>query len=296
MSNKKKNMPKWDDYSIRSTAYYQKQGGIYSILLTILMNMRSTFRYRYINQPYMVLNYATFKCDCLIYGDGKLDEILANCSKEEKYTILILLLTNKHYDNKIWVIQYYQTLKSSGDRMFYQFDSLWSRIIEDENIDLPKDISLNNHSKTEKEILDNSLADEILALKANLQDAQKTIEEQQKTIQNLSNTTANSIDKYFTLEILIDYVRSRRHYHNSLQIINMIKDLLRGCNDKAIWDKVDAMEQEMLEKDQPHSIINNNNITGSNVITGLVNNPIFPIGVDPIEFIDSAIKEKLNSL
>ena len=289
-------MPKWDDYSIRSTAYYQKQGGIYSILLTILMNMRSTFRYRYINQPYMVLNYATFKCDCLIYGDGKLDEILANCSKEEKYTILILLLTNKHYDNKIWVIQYYQTLKSSGDRMFYQFDSLWSRIIEDENIDLPKDISLNNHSKTEKEILDNSLADEILALKANLQDAQKTIEEQQKTIQNLSNTTANSIDKYFTLEILIDYVRSRRHYHNSLQIINMIKDLLRGCNDKAIWDKVDAMEQEMLEKDQPHSIINNNNITGSNVITGLVNNPKFPIGVDPMEFIDSAIKEKLNSL
>jgi hypothetical protein len=244
----------------------------------------------------MVLNYATFKCDCLIYGDGKLDEILANCSKEEKYTILILLLTNKHYDNKIWVIQYYQALKSSGDRMFYQFDSLWSRIIEDENIDLPEDISLNNHSKTEKEILDNSLADEILALKANLQDAQKTIEEQQKTIQNLNNTTANSIDKYFTLEILIDYVRSRRHYHNSLQIINMIKDLLRGCNDKAIWDKVDAMEQEMLEKDQPHSIINNNNITGSNVITGLVNNPIFPIGVDPIEFIDSAIKEKLNSL
>lgn len=289
-------MPKWDDYSIRSTAYYQKQGGVYSILLTILMNMRSTFRYRYINQPYMVLNYATFKCDCLIYGDGKLDEILANCSKEEKYTILILLLTNKHYDNKIWVIQYYQTLKSSGDRMFYQFDSLWSRIIEDENIDLPKDISLNNHSKTEKEILDNSLADEILALKANLQDAQKTIEEQQKTIQNLNNTTANSFDKYFTLEILIDYVRSRRHYHNSLQIINMIKDLLRGCNDKAIWDKVDAMEQEMLEKDQPHSIINNNNITGSNVITGLVNNPKFPIGVDPTEFIDSAIKEKLNSL
>lgn len=289
-------MPKWDDYSIRSTAYYQKQGGIYSILLTILMNMRSTFRYRYINQPYMVLNYATFKCDCLIYGDGKLDEILANCSKEEKYTILILLLTNKHYDNKIWVIQYYQTLKSSGDRMFYQFDSLWSKIIENENIDLPKDISLNNYSKTEKEILDNSLADEILALKANLQDAQKTIEEQQKTIQNLSNTTANSIDKYFTLEILIDYVRSRIHYHNSLQIINMIKDLLRGCNDKAIWDKVDAMEQEMLEKDQPHSIINNNNITGSNVITGLVNNPKFPIGVDPMEFIDSAIKEKLNSL
>ncbi len=289
-------MPKWDDYSIRSTAYYQKQGGIYSILLTILMNMRSTFRYRYINQPYMVLNYATFKCDCLIYGDGELDEILANCSKEEKYTILILLLTNKHYDNKIWVIQYYQTLKSSGDKMFYQFDSLWSRIIEDENIDLPEDISLNNHSKTEKEILDNSLADEILALKANLQDAQKTIEEQQKTIQNLNNTTANSIDKYFTLEILIDYVRSRRHYHNSLQIINMIKDLLRGCNDKAIWDKVDAMEQEMLEKDQPHSIINNNTITGSNVITGLVNNPKFPIGVDPVEFIQSAVNEKLNSL
>lgn len=76
----------------------------------------------------------------------------------------------------------------------------------------------------------------------------------------------------------------------------MIKDLLRGCNDNEIWDKVDAMEQEMLEKDQPHSIINNNTITGSNVITGLVNNPKFPIGVDPVEFIQSAVNEKLNSL
>ena len=289
-------MPKWDDYSIRSTAYYQKQGGVYSILLTILMNMRSTFRYRYINQPYMVLNYATFKCDCLICGESKLDEILANCSTVEKYTILILLLANKNYDNKIEVIEYCQTLKSSGDRMFYQFDFLWSRLLEEEKIDLPKDISLSDHSTKAKDCIDNLQADEILALKANLQDAQNTIEELQKTIQNLNNTTTNSIDKYFTLEILIDYVRSRRHYHNSLQIINMIKDLLRGCNDNEIWDKVDAMEQEMLEKDQPHSIINNNTITGSNVITGLVNNPKFPIGVDPVEFIQSAVNEKLNSL
>lgn len=282
-------MPKWDDYSIRSTAYYLKQGGVYSQLLTILMNMRSTFQHRGIRPAYVILNSATYFCDCY-KQTGNFDKEKYECNPIlDRYVILILILSTYPDTDKQMVIDEYQLLNSFAKKYQKYFEKLWIQVLNNKTVD-------NSIAITSEEIKDNSQADEILALKANLQDAQKTIEEQQKTIQNLNNTTANSIDKYFTLEILIDYVRSRRHYHNSLQIINMIKDLLRGCNDKAIWDKVDAMEQEMLEKDQPHSIINNNNITGSNVITGLVNNPKFPIGVDPMEFIDSAIKEKLNSL
>lgn len=282
-------MPKWDDYSIRSTTYYQKQGGIYSQLLTILMNMRSTFQHRGIRPAYVILNSASYFCD-FYKQTGNFNKEIYECMPIlDRYVILILILSTYPDTDKQMVIDEYQLLTSFEKKYQKYFAKLWVQVLNNKTVD-------NSIAITSEEIQDPSQADEILALKANLQDAQKKIEELQKTIQNLNNTTANSIDKYFTLEILIDYVRSRRHYHNSLQIINMIKDLLRGCNDQAIWDEVDAMEQEMLEKDQPHSIINNNNITGSNVLTGLVNNPKFPIGVDPMEFIDSAIKERLNSL
>ena len=45
-----------------------------------------------------------------------------------------------------------------------------------------------------------------------------------------------------------------------------------------------------------NSIINNNTIMGSNVLTGLVSNPKFPIGVDAEEFIKRTVLEKLNTL
>lgn len=282
-------MPKWDDYSIRSTAYYQKQGGVYSQLLTILMNMKSSFQHRGIRPAYVILNSASYFCDCYKLTGTFNKETYECLLWLNRYVALILILSTYPQADKQMIIDEYESLKSFDKKYPKYFDELWNQVLNNK----PVDNSLDNPLE---DCIDNLQADEILALKANLEDSQKTIEELQKTIQNLNNTTANSIDKYFTLEILIDYVRSRRHYHNSLQIINMIKDLLRGCNDNEIWDKVDAMEQEMLEKDQPHSIINNNTITGSNVITGLVNNPKFPIGVDPVEFIQSAVNEKLNSL
>lgn len=282
-------MPKWDDYSIRSTAYYQKQGGIYSQLLTILMNMKSSFQHRGIRPAYVILNSASYFCDCYKQTGNFNKKYFDIHLFLDQYVALILILSTFPEADKQMIVEEYNSLTLKEKSYQKYFDELWNQVLNNK----PVDNSLDNPLE---DCIDNLQADEILALKANLQDAQNTIEELQKTIQNLNNTTANSIDKYFTLEILIDYVRSRRHYHNSLQIINMIKDLLRGCNDNEIWDKVDAMEQEMLEKDQPHSIINNNTITGSNVITGLVNNPKFPIGVDPVEFIQSAVNEKLNSL
>lgn len=284
-------MPKWDDYSIRSTAYYQKKGGVYSQLLTILMNMKSTFQYRNLRPAYVILNRASYFCDCYI-STGVFDEETFGVHLYlDQYVILILILATYPKVDRQMIVDKYLSLDK---KYFRHFESLWEQVVNGRTNAVVSECAESNTQDGEG--LDNPDKDEIVALKAKLKDAEDSIEKLRKTIQNLNAKVSKPEDRYFALEILMEYVRSRRHYHNAQQIINMIKDLLRGCNEKEVWDKVDALEQEMLEKDPSTSVINNNNISGSNVLTGLVSNPNFPIGVDPIEFIKSAVDKELNRL
>lgn len=291
MHTKSNNKLKWDDYSIRSTAYYQKKGGVYSQLLTILMNIKGSFQYRGVRPAHVILNSASYLCDCYIRS-GNLDKEVFECHHLlDQYVSLILILSTYPQCNRQMIIDEYHAL----DKKYYKyFRALWEQVVNGQSNAVVSECA--DSVIQESEGLDNPDKDEIIALKAKLKDTEGSIEKLQKTIKKLNAKISKPEDRYFTFEILMEYVRSRRHYHNAHQIINMIKDLLRGCNEKEVWDKVDALEQEMLEKDPSTSVINNNTISGSNVLTGLVSNPKFPIGVDAEEFIKSAVDKELNRL
>lgn len=292
MHTKSNNKLKWDDYSIRSTAYYQKKGGVYSQLLTILMNIKGSFQYRGVRPAHVILNRASYICDCYIQTRVFDKEVFDRYFPLDYYVALILILSTNPKADRELMIKEYEALRSSSEKYAKPFEALWQQVLNNKLNPLSSEFPCADSN----EGLDNADINEIVALKAKLSDAESSIEKLQKTIQNLKRKIPNAEDRYFTFDILIDYARSRRHYHNAQQIINMIKDLLRGCDEKEVWDKVDALEQEMLEADQPNSIINNNTIMGSNVLTGLVSNPKFPIGVDAEEFIKRIVLEKLNTL
>lgn len=292
MRNKNNNKPIWDDYSIRSTAYYQKEGGICSQLLTILMNIKGSHQHRGVRPAYVILNRASYICDCYIQTRVFDKEVFDRYFPLDYYVALVLILSTDLKADRELMIKEYEALRSSSSKYAKYFEALWQQVLNNKLNPLSSERPCTDNN----EGLDNVDKNEIVALKAKLKDTEGSIEKLQKTIKKLNAKISKPEDRYFTFEILMEYVRSRRHYHNAHQIINMIKDLLRGCNEKEVWDKVDALEQEMLEKDPSTSVINNNTISGSNVLTGLVSNPKFPIGVDAEEFIKSAVEKELNRL
>ena len=64
----------------------------------------------------------------------------------------------------------------------------------------------------------------------------------------------------------------------------MLSDMKDGIATQDERMRIKRLEEDMLAKEQPRNIINNNYAYGSNQMTGMLNNPQLPIGMTQEDF------------
>ena len=94
----------------------------------------------------------------------------------------------------------------------------------------------------------------------------------------------SSLDRYFTLDNILKWIEGRKQYIYADQVFRMLSDMKDGIATQDERMRIKRLEEDMLAKEQPRNIINNNYAYGSNQMTGMLNNPQLPIGMTLEDF------------
>lgn len=319
--DKKKSKYK-DDYSLRTLAYYQREGGVYNELITILQRMRVGKGGRKILSPKEILNAATDAFDMYmdrcrddetnnivdcgwnemaweIYGgcvpgpfggwDGK-DELIALC-------VLCVLLSRYPEFNEASVPEISEIVKEQDSSLFEEFSNLIWKNIE------------NQDAKLESLKIQLSIRDTLIREKdsqiAELSNRNSELEKKVATIEPVYDAYVGNIiegsnfNQYLTLDTILGWISKRKHYKLADQVITMLKDFARKTATDKEFEKIESVESELLSNYSELSIINNNMGIGSNILTGIASNPLMPMGYDQnqltqkfIEFLNNGTRRE----
>lgn len=319
--DKKKSKYK-DDYSLRTLAYYQREGGVYNELITILQRMRVGKGGRKILSPKEILNAATDAFDMYmdrcrddetnnivdcgwnemaweIYGgcvpgpfggwDGK-DELIALC-------VLCVLLSRYPEFNEASVPEISEIVKEQDSSLFEEFSNLIWKNIE------------NQDAKLESLKIQLSIRDTLIREKdsqiAELSNRNSELEKKVATIEPVYDAYVGNIiegsnfNQYLTLDTILGWISKRKHYKLADQVITMLKDLARKTATDKDFEKIESVELELLSNYSELSVINNNMGIGSNILTGITSNPLMPMGYDQnqltqkfIEFLNNGTRRE----
>lgn len=306
MMDKKKSKYR-DDYSLRTLAYYQREGGVYNELITILQRMRIGKGGRKILPPNKILNAATEAFD--IYMDQCKDEendtiidygleelaykIYGGCvagplgGLDEKNELIVLcvlcvLLARYPVFNKRSIPKIIEIVKNNDPSVYKEFETLIASKLEDKDANIE---SLRNQLAI-KDSLIRDKDSQIARLSNDVSELEKRISVIEPVfdayVQNL--VEGSKFDQYLTLDAVLGWVNKRKHYKLADQVITMLKDLGRNTATDEEYGKIEALESELLSKYSELSIVNNNMGVGSNILTGITQNPLMPMGGVPEQF------------
>lgn len=306
MMDKKKSKYK-DDYSLRTLAYYEREGGVYNELITILQRMRTGKGGRKILPPNKILNAATDAFD--IYMDQCKDEendtiidygleelayeIYGGCvagplgGLDEKNELIVLcvlcvLLARYPVFNKRSIPKIIEIVKNNDPSVYKEFETLIASKLEDKDANIE---SLRNQLAI-KDSLIRDKDSQIARLSNDVSELGKRISVIEPVfdayVQNL--VEGSKFDQYLTLDAVLGWVNKRKHYKLTDQVITMLKDLGRNTATDEEYGKIEALESELLSKYSELSIVNNNMGVGSNILTGITQNPLMPMGGVPEQF------------
>ena len=310
--DKKKSKYK-DDYSLRTLAYYQRKGGVYNDLITILQRMRSGRGGRKLLPPKEILNAATEAFDMYmdrcrddetdnivdcgwnemaweIYGgcvpgpfggwEGK-DGLIALC-------VLCVLLSQYPEFNETSVPEISEIVKAQDASLFEEFANLIWKNIE------------NQDAKLESLKIQLSIKDAIIREKdsqiADLSNRKSELEKKIEVIEPVYDAYIENIiegsnfNHYLTIDTILQWAKKRKHYKLTDQVITMLKDIGRKTATDEEMEKIDSVESELLSKYSELSIVNNNMGIGSNILTGIAQNPMMPMGYDQNQIIQKFIE------
>jgi len=320
--DKKKSKYK-DDYSLRTLAYYQREGGIYNELITILQKIRAVKGDVRLLSPTKVLNLASEAYDICVrnstdqFGnidsagafESCLNDIVLRSNKESLLhayndhdreivlETLCVLLTREHAFHKEMIPLFEGWAVEILGVYYHYFKPLIDKLQKSE--------------QTETEILKKQLAskDKIIAFKdseiANLSSRNSELEEKVATLEPVFDAYISSViedsdfNQYLTLDTILRWAKKRKHYKLADQVITMLKDLGRKTATDEELDKIESVESELLSKYSELSIVNNNMGIGSNILTGITSNPMMPMGYDQdqitkkfIEFLNNGARRE----
>lgn len=306
MMDKKKSKYR-DDYSLRTLAYYQREGGVYNELITILQRMRIGKGGRKILPPNKILNAATGAFD--IYMDRCKDEkndtiidygleelayeIYGGCvagplgGLDEKNELIVLcvlcvLLARYPVFNKRSIPKIIEIVKNNDPSVYKEFETLIASKLEDKDANIE---SLRNQLAI-KDSLIRDKDSQIARLSNDVSELEKRISVIEPVfdayVQN--RVEGSKFDQYLTLDAVLGWVNKRKHYKLADQVITMLKDLGRNTATDEEYGKIEALESELLSKYSELSIVNNNMGVGSNILTGITQNPLMPMGGVPEQF------------
>ena len=289
-----------DEYMIRTLSYYQSQGGVYSELITLLMQLREKKGYRnLIPLPAKVLNAASYYYDEMKDGNRDLACGTPNILVENTVAIMAAADNNKEVKERIM-----EEVKND-DKFFPHFTKLLEKLEkQNDNTDFKTEIEslraenekLQSQSKAKDSVIDGLL--DSLALTSQDMDAmaaELATAEKRCQIAEQNKYEGSSLDRYFTLDNILKWIEGRKQYIFVNQVFRMLSDMKDGIATDDERMKIRQLEEEMMAQEQPRNIINNNYAYGSNQMTGMLNNPRLPIGMTQEDFqkkIENWIKNK----
>jgi len=312
--DKKKSKYK-DDYSLRTLAYYQREGGIYNDLISILQKIRSEVGM--LLTPNRALNLASEAYDrCITRCRDEKTNAIVDCGWDElKYLFLVgnypgpltglasrdeaivkcvlgvLLAQHKEFCEKS-VPQLSFDMKYAYPSLFQYFEELMKSMPMRENNQLESLIEQLAEKETIIEEKDLQIAE--------LSDRNSELEKKIATIEPVYDAYVENIvegsdyDQYLTLDTILRWAKKRKHYKLADQVITMLKDLGRKTATDEELEKIESVESELLTKYSELSIVNNNMGIGSNILTGITSNPMMPMGYDQNQIMQKFI-EFLNN-
>ena len=311
-----------EDYSLRTLAFYQREGGIYNELITILQRIREKKGERNIYLAKRILNAASEAFDLYMnrcrdnetdviidYGWNELEGMIYNNSVpgplagwrgDNELLVLCVLcaLLSRYPDyHDTSVIEIADIVKNSDISIYEEFENLiWSNI-EDKDAQLESlkiQLSIKSSIIREK---DSQIAD--------LSDRNSELEKKVATIEPVYEAYIENLiegsgfNQYLTLDTILGWIGRRKHYKLADQVISMLKDLGRKTATDEEFEKIESVESELLSKYSELSVVNNNMGIGSNILTGLTQNPMMPMGYDSdqitqkfIEFLNNGARRE----
>ena len=311
--DKKKSKYK-DDYSLRTLAYYQREGGVYNELITILQRMRAGKGGRKILPPKEILNAATGAFDIYMdrckdeetntiidYGMEELSwEIYGGCiagplrgweGKNELIALCVLCVLLSQYPafNETSIPQISDIVKQADETVFKEFEGLIKNNLEDKDAQLE---SLKNQLEIKEAIIKHK--DLELATYISMNSLQENLIEEMKAVIQINTQDINNLcsgfDSALCLESILEWAKKRKHYKLADQVISMLKDLGRKTATDEELEKIELVESELLSKYSELSIVNNNMGIGSNILTGLTQSPMMPMGITPDQLVQKFLE------
>ena len=303
-----------DDYSLRTLAYYQREGGIYNELITILQRIRSE-RGRRTLAPSKILNLACEiydRCwDYNIEDGGRINDygfrdvfyefVGDHCgmpvNEEDEilvYCTLLVLLAQVPAFKKATIPDVYKII--GQDSLLNYFQPLIDELLSN----VPSEVeSLQSLLASKDKIIylkDSQIAD----LNEKLSEKQIELENQRRAWDLIvKRPDKTDFNEQLSLENILEWIKNRKHYTMVDQVFVMLKDLGYKVATDDEHDKILNLENEMIANHKPQSIVNNNMGIGSNFLTGLAQNPMMPFGVTPeqltqrfIEFINNGARRE----
>lgn len=282
-----------DEYTIRTLAFYQEKGGVYNDIISVLQRMRRDRRLTASIQSY--LNDACFVYDANFYQPDVYIVEKDNEPIPSLNGVSCLVITCLYAAFQPQSAVFPVLLKTNREKHKEYYKYFKSVIDKYKNIHITSGqqgkIETSNNLE-ELEMLQDKyrkLRDDLDVMKSQNLAFSQQIMEQDKTISALRQKDSSRFDKALTLRYVLDYVKSRRLYNLSDQIIGMLKDMSRLATDEE-YDEIKNVEQQMLDASMP-KVENHNNISNSQVFSGLVNNSSFPIGVSPEDIVNKMLEQ-----
>lgn len=305
--DKKKSKYK-DDYSLRTLAYYQREGGIYNELITVLQRIRTKNGGRNLLAPNKILNAATDAFDMYMdrcrdnetdiivdYGWNEMAwELYGGCvpgplggweGKNELVVLCVLCVLLSRYPefNETSVPEISEIIKEQDSSLYENFANLIWKNIENQD-------AILESLKVQVSIKDTLIREKDLQI-ADLSNCNSELEKKIATIEPVYDAYIKNIvegsdyDQYLTLDNILRWAKKRKHYKLADQVISMLKDLGRKTATDEELGKIESVESELLSKYSELSIVNNNMGIGSNILTGLTSNPLMPMGITPEQMV-----------
>lgn len=301
----------WDEYNIRTLAYYQKQGGVYSDLITVLQKARTDYTVlgrTPRRSPTLLLNIASYIVDCVMADKDNSAKVIEkvrhdfdvmmkdDCSLV--FSIVIILLGETNCEEAISELtQYispslvYKKLSAAYNKEAPKNSFPLRQVLPSERQEqYEATIKQNTETIKYKEEIIDSLKTTIAEQSSKIDDLKDNISrlEQENEIAQAAVYRGSALDRKLTLDYIIGQIELKRTYENSRQLIDLLKGKLMRIATEEEVAKIEQIEQRMLDASVPNI---HNDIRNSQVFQAPVHNPTFQL---PYGFTNEMLQEAIE--
>lgn len=293
-------MKKLKDYMLRTLSFYQSEGGVYNDIITILLKVRKLPGYQSMPIPARVLNESVYYWDLLREGKGYGDWTLTDAIDRSPLILSVLACLSAATLDEGWLFtqelkgvlafdnRYYPHFASVVEKYEKEYEEAYAKLHGEAPADIIKwqaeSIKVLEDKLSDREDIikkqDETLA-EMSAQVDRLRENLKTADLELQKAKEGNSVNVSDFDRYLSLGTILEWIRGRQHYAYTEHVFRMLADMKDNRATDEEREKIRVLETDMLGKNVSNNIINTNYAFGSNLMTGLAQSPLMPIGMTP---------------